>query len=58
MQYDQIQISKESSVWTANPNNWEELAFTLNNEEQFLSYDPNANWEMKPWIEAELKLYL
>lgn len=27
--------------WTAQPTNWEELAYTLNNEDVFLSFNPN-----------------
>lgn len=29
-------------MWTAQPRNWEELAYTLNMEKPFLDYDPSA----------------
>lgn len=30
-----------NNFWLAQPTNWEELAFTLENESGFLDYDPN-----------------
>jgi hypothetical protein len=29
--------------FTADPSTWEELAFTINEEEPFMSYNPNVN---------------
>ena len=40
MTYLKIKIGL-NNFWMANPANWQELAFTLNNEKGFLDYDPN-----------------
>lgn len=41
MVYDKLQIG-DKCFWIANPSNWEELAFTITEEDLFLSYDPNG----------------
>ena len=48
MEYQKIPIGK-LTFWTSQPKNWEELAYTLNEEPKFLSYDPN-NIEVDPTI--------
>ena len=58
MIYDQIPISPKLSLWIANPSNWEELAYTINNESVFLTYDPSAKVAMTPQLQAELKAFL
>ena len=58
MIYEEVKISPKLSHWTAQPSNWEELAFTLNNEPVFLSYNPNEKIEMDGRLRHELNLFL
>lgn len=39
MTYLEIQIGSHKA-WTAQPSNWDELSWTLHNEEPFLNYNP------------------
>ena len=56
MIYVKVKIGSKT-FWTANPRNWEELAYTINYEEPFLDYNPNEQAPPDP-NEDLLKMFL
>ena len=41
MKYTKLWVKWDRCRYSADPKNWEELNFTLTNEEQFMDRDPN-----------------